>query len=236
MWGYGAPADAADSAMAPPLCWVDKSFDRSPSELVRIDPSAAGWGALGGTLLNLSYGYGRLEVVFADGDGPGAQGALCALPVPDFPTGVMRGRFHPADGNLYLCGLAAWATSQMLQEGGLYRLRPTGRPACLPVSWKPRPGSLELRFSDPPDPADARDPGRFTVKTWQLQRSANYGSPRLDPRTLPVTECTTLADPRNLRLTIPTLAPTMVIEITCRLRDAAGKEVERVITGTIHRL
>jgi cytochrome c5 len=67
MWSYGAPADTADSAMAPPLLWVDKAIDRSPAELLWIN--SAKWGALDGALLNLSYGQGRLEIVFADGTG-----------------------------------------------------------------------------------------------------------------------------------------------------------------------
>ena len=45
-----------------------------------------------------------------------------------------------------------------------------------------------------------------------------------------------LADPRRIRLTIPTLAPATIIELTCRVQDAAGAEVSRVITGTIHRV
>jgi len=173
--------------------------------------------------------------VFFESTGDGAQGALCSLPIPDFPTGIMRGRFHPGDGQLYLCGLSAWATSQTLQEGGLYRLRPTGRPACLPVAWQVLAGGLELTFSEPLDRA-AADPTRYTVKTWGLRRSASYGSPRLDERTLAVTGAGLRADSRTVRLAIPSLAPTDVIEIACRLRDQSGTAVERVITGTIHRV
>jgi hypothetical protein len=234
MWGYGAPADAADSAMAPPLCWVDKAFDRSPAELLWTEGPL--WSRFPGTLLNLSYGFGRLEMVFFEKTGEAAQGALCTLPIPDFPTGIMRGRFHPGDGQLYLCGLSAWATSQTLQEGGFYRLRPTGRPACLPVAWHIVAGGLELTLSEPPQRATAVDPSRYSVKTWGLRRSANYGSPRIGERSLAVTGAELHADPRTVRLAIPALAPTDVIEIACRLRDQSGAEVERVVTGTIHRV
>jgi hypothetical protein len=44
------------------------------------------------------------------------------------------------------------------------------------------------------------------------------------------------SDSRAVRLEIPGLAPAHVVEITCRLVDADGAEVTRVITGTIHRV
>ena len=234
MWSGGAPADTADSAMAPPLLWVDKATDRSPAELLWLNHAA--WGPLNGALLNLSYGQGRIEIVVTDGAGDALQGALCKLPVADFPTGIMRGRVHPANGQLYLCGLSAWATSQTEQEGGFYRLRPTGQPATLPTAWRVLPDALELTFSEPLAPGTAADATRYAVKVWDLKRSANYGSPRLNPRTLSVTRAELLANPRTVRLALPDLAPTHIIEITARLQDTTGAEVERVISGTIHRV
>lgn len=232
MWSHGAPADQSDGAMAPPVCWIDKAFDRSPAELLPVEGEA--WARWAGIHLNLSYGVGRLEAVFSEPVEDGFQGAVCALPVPDFPTGIMRGRFHPATGDLYLCGLSAWATSQTLQEGGFYRLRPTGRAACLPTGWRVRNDAIELTFSEPP--REARDVSRFTVRRWDLRRSANYGSPRIDERALAVASVARGVDPRVVRLSVPGLAPAQVVEISCRLVDADGAEVTRVITGTIHRV
>jgi hypothetical protein len=74
------------------------------------------------------------------------------------------------------------------------------------------------------------------VKVWELKRSANYGSPRVNEHALAVTRAEVLADPRKLRLTLPNLAPATIIELTCRMQDATGVEVSRVITGTIHRV
>ncbi len=234
MWSGGAPADTADTAMAPPLLWVDKAIDRSPAELLWINSEK--WGTLNGALLNLSYGQGRIEIVVTDGTGDTAQGALCRLPIPDFPTGIMRGRVHPTNGQLYLAGLSAWATSQTEQEGGFYRLLPTGKPAALPTAWHIVSDGIELTFSEPLTAATATDVARYVVKVWELKRSANYGSPRVNQHALAVTRAEVLADPRKLRLTIPTLAPATIIELTCRVQDANGTDVERVITGTIHRV
>lgn len=234
MWSYGAPADTSDDAMAPPLLWVDKAIDRSPAELLWINSEK--WGPLNGALFNLSYGQGRIEIVLADGTGDTAQGALCRLPMPDFPTGIMRGRVHPTNGQLYLAGLSSWATSQTEQEGGFYRLRPTGQPATVPTAWHVIHGGIELTFSEPLSAATATDVTRYVVKAWELKRSANYGSPRVNVHALPVTRAEVLVDPRKLRLTIPTLAPATIIELTCRVQDTSGTEVTRVISGTIHRV
>ena len=84
------------------------------------------WGPLKGSLLNFSYGYGKVYVVPYEKVGGQIQGGMCALPMPQFPTGVMRGRFHPADGQLYCCGMFAWAGNQT-QPGGFYRVRYTGK-------------------------------------------------------------------------------------------------------------
>jgi hypothetical protein len=233
MFGYHDVTDASDAAMEQPLVWITNDFDRSPAELLWVPEGA--WGPLGGRLLNLSYGYGRVYVVPHERVGGQVQGGLCPLPIPDFPTGVMRGRFHPGNRDLYLCGMFAWAGNQT-EPGGFYRLRATGKPMDLPVGIRARNGSVELEFTDALDPVAAADPARYLVKAWDLKRTANYGSKHLDERTLPVTGVAVAPGDRTVRLEIPSLAPTWGMEIRSRLRGADGREVERVIHNSIHRL
>ena len=133
MFGYHDVTDSADSAMEQPMCWITNAFDRSPAELLWVDSEK--WGPLNGALLNLSYGYGRVYVVpheVVDGQ---VQGGLSPLPIPDAPTGLIRGRFHPVDGQLYTCGMFAWAGSRQ-QPGGFYRIRYTGENTFVPVGAK----------------------------------------------------------------------------------------------------
>ncbi len=126
MWGYTDITDTSDAAMKQPLCWITNDFDRSPAEFVWVESTK--WGPLKGSLLNLSYGHGKIYVVPHETVTGQAQGGMCALPIPLFPTGVMRGRFHPTDGQLYTCGMFAWAGNRT-QPGGFYRVRYTGKPA-----------------------------------------------------------------------------------------------------------
>src|SRR5262249_7089026 len=74
MWGYHDVTDASDSAMEPPVCWITHTFDRSPSELLRVDSPA--WGPVRGLLLNFSYGYGKTYVVLTERVGDRLQGGM----------------------------------------------------------------------------------------------------------------------------------------------------------------
>ena len=230
MMGYHDVTDSSDDAMEQPLVWITNDFDRSPAELLWVPRDA--WGPLGGRLLNLSYGYGRVYVVPHERIGSRMQGGVCRLPIPDFPTGVMRGRFHPGNKHLYLCGMFAWAGNQT-EPGGFYRLRATGRPMDLPVELHARRESLEITFTEDLDSASVADTGRYALKAWDLKRTANYGSRHENEHPLPVTRASLGADRRTIHLEVPSLAPTWGMEIRARLRTADGRELERVIHDSI---
>ncbi len=232
LWGYTDITDTADSAMKQPLCWITNEFDRSPAELIWVPEKT--WGPLAGSLLNTSYGMGKIYVVPHETVNGQAQGGMCALPLPTFPTGVMRPRFHPTDGSLLVCGMYAWAGNQ-LQPGGFYRVRYTGKPADLPVGLKARTGGLELTFTDPLDPKSV-DAKSFDVKVWGLNRTKNYGSKHIDERPLTVAKATVSSDGKTVRLDLPDLAPTWGMEIKYRLNGADGRAVSGTIHNTIHAL
>jgi len=235
MWSYGAPDDTSDEAMEQPLCWVDKGFDRSPAELLWIDSES--WGPLNGRLLHLSYGHGRLEIVPHEVSDGTWQGGMCRLPIPDFPTGTMRGRFHPGNGHLYLCGMSAWGTAQMQLPGGLYRVRATGKPMHLPVSMRAHQEAVEITFSDPIGKDSLEEAGEvIQVRTWALERSANYGSKRIDVREHAVESATLSDDGRILRLKIADLSPVWQMSIQYELTGPEGESVVGEIQNTIHTL
>jgi hypothetical protein len=164
-----------------------------------------------------------------------AQGGMCALPLPAFPTGIMRPRFHPTDGQLYVCGMFAWAGNQS-GPGGFYRVRYTGKPADLPVGLRAKTGALEVTFTDALDPAAAADVANYTVKVWGLKRSQNYGSKHIDEHPLDVGRATLAADGKTVRLEIAGLAPTQGMEVRYRLKGADGRVVSGVVHNTIHAL
>jgi hypothetical protein len=234
MFGYHDVKDSSDDAMEPPLCWITNAFDRSPGELLWVNSDR--WGPLNGSLLNLSYGYGKVflvphESVDLKGKGRQMQGGMIELPIPAFPTGVMRGRFHPADGQLYLCGMFAWAGSATT-PGGLYRLRATGQPMHLPAELHATTKGMKLRFTEPLNP-DSIKTENVRLKVWSLKRTANYGSEHHDEHSLDITGVELSDD--GLTLTVLSeIKPTWCMEIGYSLQAADGKAISGVIHNTIH--
>lgn len=233
LFGYHDRTNRADNAMEQPLVWITNEMDRSPGELLWV--TSDNWGPLKGSLLNLSYGTGRIFVVPHEKVGGKLQGGVVQLPIPDFPTGTMRGRFHPGNGHLYTCGLYAWAGNRQ-SDGGFFRVRATGKASYLPIGLHARPNGLELRFSEPLDSVTANDPKNYAVKAWNLQRSANYGSAHLDEHGLNVTQATLSADRRTVFLELPKLQPTWGMEVKANLKGADGTSFMRTLHNTVHQM
>lgn len=232
-WGYHDVTDSSDAAMKNPLCWITNEFDRSPSELVWV--TGNGWGPLKGSLLNFSYGYGKVYVVPHEKVNGEWQGGMCALPLPQFPTGVSRGRFNPEDGQLYCCGMFAWAGNQTA-PGGFYRIRYTGKPVQVPVELHAMKKGVSIKLSGEVDSKSATNPENYAVKIWGLKRSEKYGSKHIDERTLKVTSAKLASDNKTIELQIEGIEPTWGMEIKYALLAADGQKFNGVIHNSIFRL
>ena len=169
-----------------PLVWIDQKYDRSPAELLWAESDR--WGPLSGKLLSFSYGYGLIFLVMPHSVEGIHQAGIVELSLPAFPNGIMRGRMNPLDGQLYVVGMSAWATSQMMQTGGLYRIRYTGETVRMPVSLRMLEGAIELTFATSLQERTATRADSYEVNTWQLLRSRHYGSERHDMQRLRITD------------------------------------------------
>jgi mono/diheme cytochrome c family protein len=230
VWSGDNAHDPADSVMEQPVVWITNRKDRSPAELVRIPQG--NWGPLGGSLLNLSYGTGKIFIVPIKDVGGVRQGAVCELPLPASPTGIMRGRFAP-DGSLFACGMFAWA-GNATEPGGFHRIRHLGGPGHLPLSVDAKRGRLEVVFSDALD-ASSITPEAFQFRVWSLKRTSDYGSPHLNEHALEITAAALGPDGRTVILDIPSLQATDCYELELKIRSAHGAPVNRSLHGTIHR-
>ena len=233
MYGYGAPPDTSDDAMIQPLCWIDSRYDRSPAELLWAHSDR--WGPLNGALLNLSYGYGKIYVVMPQLTSQGRQGSMVELPVPQFPTGIMRGRFNPLDGQLYVCGMSAWATNQMIQVGGLYRVRYSGQELTIPTQTTFHQDEIRMTFATSLEPASAENPINYEINVWDLKRTHNYGSKRYNIKTLVIDDIE-LRNQKEVILFIKDLSPTWIIEIKYDVQSLDGLKVSGAVQGTIYAL
>ena len=234
MLGYHEVTDSSDHVMQQPLCWIAREFDRSPAELLWVEENA-NWGPLNGSLLNFSYGYGKVYIVpFEELDGQ-VQGGMCELPVGQFPTGVMRGRFHPGNGQLYCCGMFAWSGTRQ-ETGGVYRLRYTGQPIHVPVALKAHKNSMQITFSGKLDRKTTTDVDNWAVETWSLKRTAEYGSDHYDERDLDLAGVDLSEDGRTVVLRIHKLKTTWCMKIGYSVRSAKGQAVQGAIHNSVFRI
>ncbi|MBI1374832.1 MAG: hypothetical protein GC159_19105 [Phycisphaera sp.] len=220
-----------------PIVWLPKGVDRSPAEQLSVNSDK--WGLPRGSLLSLSYGTGFIEnFMYERVEGVPhvvAQGAFARLPL-QFPTGIMRGRFSPADGQLYACGLVGWSSNRA-QPGGFYRIRYTGAPVTQPISYHVIKDGLVIGFSGKLSKELAEDTESFGVEQWDYKWTKNYGSPEFKLSDgdkghdeAKVDKATLAADGRTITLHIPGLKPSMSVRIRYDLETPSGQ----VLTGDVY--
>lgn len=232
MWGYNPPKDTTRVAMEKPMVWVDMEFDRSPSELLWVDSEK--WGPLDGSLLSFSYGYGKIQLVLNEEVDGQRQGGVIDIPGIKFYTGVMRGRFNPDDQHLYLCGMEAWATSQNMRTGDLYRIRYTGKTITMPIALNALENGIHLTFASKLNSEKATDISNYEVKTWDLIRSSKYGSDRHNVKSLTISEAQLSEDGKGITLLMDEIAPVDVMTISYNISNESGSPLKGTVQNTIH--
>jgi hypothetical protein len=235
LMGYHRGLTEAD--ITSPMVWMHNDFDRSPAQQLWVNSDK--WGGLGSQLINLSYGTGYVYVVMKEKVNGRVQGGVVRIPDFDFPTGVMRGRFHPGDGQLYACGLFGWAGNKT-RPGGFYRLKHTGKPVHLPVAIHATKKGISLTFTNALDAKTAADPDSYSVHRWGYRRTSNYGS--RDYKSdgsqgrdrVEVTGVKLSSDMKSVLLQIADMKPTMQMQIEYKIDAQDGAYLSHRIQNTIH--
>jgi len=254
-----------------PLCWLPKRIDNSSGGQVWA-PDSNKWGPWRGEMLHTSYGmcslFGVLKEQYEDPTKPdccdqGMQGGVVQFPLK-FQSGIMRGRFNPADGQLYLAGLRGWQTTA-LKNGCLQRVRYTGAPVRMPIELHAKKDGVEVRFTCSLDTQKACDPDNWNIEAWNYIWSSAYGSPEVSAMsapaekpselgkdgelqytaselkqkhhdTLTVKSITAGTDDRSVFIEIPGLKPVMQMSIKYQIKAADGGDLKGEILNTIHAL
>ncbi len=223
-----------------PICWLPVTIDNSSGGQVWV--TSERWGPFHNQLLHTSYGKGTLFLALMEKIDGQAQGGVVQFPLK-FDSGIMRGRFHPLDGQLYVCGLRGWQTGGA-REGALQRVRYTGKPVHMPRSLRVGAEGIELGFTASLDRVDAGDPGNYAIEQWNYLWSDQYGSPEFSVANpnekgrdeVAIKSIQMRPDGRTVFLEIPGLQPVMQMRIQFRIRTADGALMAREIYNTIHRL
>lgn len=223
-----------------PLCWLPMRWDNSSGGQTYVTSDK--WGPWKGAPLFLSYGKCLLYGVLMDEVDGVAQASMAPFGLR-FDSGVMRARFNPNDGQLYVCGLKGWQTSAT-REGGFYRVRYTGKPVRMPVGAHAAKNGLEITWSTPLDPKTATDIGRYSVEEWNYRYTGAYGSPEVsvkDPKKevhdhLEVKSARVSPDGRRLFLEVAGLQTADQFSVRYDVAAADGAEMQSEVVGTIHKL
>ena len=226
-----------------PLLWMPQNVDNSPGGEVWV--SGGKWGPWEGRMLHLSYGHCRLYGVAMETVDGVAQGAVIKFPFK-FPSGVMRGRFSPQDGQLYATGLNVWQ-SDASKFGCFTRVRYTGKSEAMVNELHVLKDGVQLKFTAPVEEKSATDSQNFSVERWNYQWTGSYGSHNYsvtDPTKhggnltdiVPIQKITLSPDKQTLTLTLTDMSPVMQMKIRFKIQSADGKPVDQEIHNTIHRV
>jgi hypothetical protein len=174
-------------------------------------------------------------------DGVRGNGGCVKFPLK-FPSGVMRGRFNPADGQLYVCGIRGWS-SGAAADACFQRVRYTGKPVLMPVNVRTRKGGLDVTFTAPLS-ADSADVENVGAEQFNYTRSGNYGSDERsanDPTKkgrdpVEIKSVKLSADGKTLSLEIPSLKPVTNLMLKFNLEAADGTPFASEMSWTINRI
>ncbi|WP_414662100.1 DUF6797 domain-containing protein [Horticoccus sp. 23ND18S-11] len=252
---FVAPLPGAPTDYDRPLCWLPYHADNSSGSQTWV-PEATKWDPRhAGEMLHLSYGKSSIFRVLREEVNGQVQGGVYRLAI-DVSAAVMRARFHPQNGQLYVLGFRGWQTNG---RDALQRVRYTGVTTPLPVELHAHRNGVLIRFSAPLDPKSAEDPSRYSVSKWNYVWGPQYGSGRfsIDQRdeqaelaaittaskgahniidTVTVGAAKLLEDGRSVFLYLPKMTAAMQMEVKLDLADPKGAAVRETIYHTVHQM
>ena len=246
-----------------PVCWIPHPYpDNSSGGQVWVTSDK--WGPFKDDMLFMSYGQCLLFKVLLDKVDGEYQGGVVKFPLK-FDSGIMRARFNPKDGQLYVTGLSVWQ-SNAARKGAVHRVRYTGRPVNLPTKLHATKRGVELTFTSPLDETSVADLANWNVEEWDYKWSSDYGSPEFKHSMIANREAfekagTSIpiqldvppaqakghdkvevksvklsADRKTLLLEMPNIHPVMQMKITANIKAADGTPIKQDVWNSIYKL
>jgi uncharacterized protein DUF6797 len=241
-YGYvpHAHSPAPPTSYEPPLCWIPYQLDNSSGSQIWVTSDK--WGPFQGQLVHTSFGKSSLFLVMMERHGERAQGGTVQFPLK-FESGIMRGRFHPIDGQLYVCGLKGWQTSAA-RDGAFHRVRYTGGKVYMPRGLEVTTNGIRIDFTCALQKESAEDVQNYGLEQWNYLWSDKYGSPEFSLKepnrqgrdAVELKSVRLGPDGRSLFLEIPGIQPVMQMKIQFRLKAQDGASIAHTIHNTINYL
>jgi hypothetical protein len=223
-----------------PICWVPMRWDNSSGGQVYVTSDK--WGPWKGAPLFMSYGKCLLYGVLWDEVDGTVQAAMTPFNLK-FQSGVMRGRFNPRDGQLYVAGLKGWQNAAS-RDGGFYRVRFTGKPVHTAVKAHVAKNGIQITFDTPLKRESAEDASGYAVELWNYRYTGGYGSPEVSVQhpektahdKLEVKSAKLSADGKTLFVVVDGLQKADQWSLKYNVTAADGTELRSEVIGTIKKL
>ena len=227
----------------PPLAWLPKNYDNSGGGQIVVTSDK--WGPFKGEWLHESYGQSSLFLMLKERAANGQmQGGVVKFPLK-FTSSVMRARFNPRDGQLYIAGLSEWQ-SNASKNTGFDRVRYTGKKVYSVRGLKVLKDGVELTFTEPLDSSSVADVQNWSGKRWNYARTESYGSPEFSLNTdengkpkrgrdnISIESAQLSADGKKVKVQIADFKPVMSETIKFNLKAADGMPVAQEVLHTVH--
>lgn len=220
------------------ICFLPMDVDNSGGAQVWVTSDK--WGPMKDRLLHLSYGRATLLSILPEEVNGQVQGGAVTFPLK-FETGIMRARFHPVDGQLYITGLRGWQTRGS-KDAAFYRVRFTGKPVQMQSSLRVTDKGIHIGFFNPVEARSAGDPQNYSIQQYNYRWTQDYGSaeykvsnPQEKGRDeVEVRAVTVAPDGKSVFLDVPGLRTVMQMRIKMNLTAADGTPLPKEITNTIN--
>jgi mono/diheme cytochrome c family protein len=185
------------------------------------------FGEFEGHLIGCEYNYRalyRMALEKVDGVYQGAAMPFSDLPKAKQPTfeGPVVCEVAP-DGDLYVGNMqdSGWGGGR--NTGSLVRLRPAEKLQPGIASISAQADGFTIRFTQPVDPAAARDIASYSLESFRRVSTPQYGGNDVDRETVTVKSAVPSADGRQVRLTLDKMKQGFVYEFHLRSLAAAGE-------------
>lgn len=200
-----------DQPVTKPVLWLPQNeIANSPSTPMQLkDGPFAGQMVFG----DVTYGgLQRADLEKVDGE---YQGAVFRH-TQGLEAGITRISTGP-DGAIYAGGLGAdgnWGQAGKLRFG-LQKLTPNGRTAFDIEKMRATADGFELTYTKPlsEETAARLADGAYSVEQWRYVPTPDYGGPKVDEESLPVSSAELSEDRRKVTLTIPGLKTDRVVHV-----------------------
>ncbi len=233
-----AHRDPIPTSYDPHLCWIPYDVDNSCGSHVWVTSDK--WGPFKGEMLYLSYGKSSLFKVLKEEVQGTIQGGLVKFPLK-FDSGIMRARFNPGDGQLYVGGLKGWQTNGA-KDGAIHRVRYTGKAATMQTGLNVTEKGLRITFTEPVDKTTAGDAENYSIEQNNYRWTKAYGSPEYKVSNpdekgrdeVPIKSVQVAPDGKSVFLEVENLQPVMTMRIKMNIKGADGSQLPNEIIHTIN--